>query len=535
MERGEQRAKAGQHAAEAERGACFSELCADAAAKARLAAAKGRNAAERHDELVVRETMLALSRETKNTRVISGCDWGQMSWTERRKRLEDLGLAVDPEAVAAARAKAKAEARAKAKAEADAQAQAAADLHYQRQQRLHLPWVFEVEGPGGRSESISLRFQGHAARGSPVATLGNLRAELFERFGVPPFQQHLALADGEVLQGDDSNPLDAPFLNLEPALEKALPLRLSTRTDPRHAAEKTAAFVDCLTSTPPKLDLALHMLRHPSGVPIDPNQRRQSACTRRGRGVYSQRLIPAAHVCAMGGADDGGRRCGSGGTDRAGADPNLVGDEDVSDGSGMGGADRGTLTGVNPLCHAVKRGSVECVLRLLEARTPCPLRHALPRGRAAGDLPAPKRHFPRLEQGDDILALLAAARQHRSAPLASSPRLRVWRSGWRSASRQRSRRRSRQRSRRRSRRSGGGAGSPQAGGAGSLQRAAADVGPAGAHKSVQHLGRVTCKACQRSSSGTPLTLRHLLSLWSERREAMLALIDAGQRQSAWRS
>ena len=33
-----------------------------------------------------------------------------------------------------------------------------------------------------------------------MATLGSLRAELFKRFGVPPFEQHLELKDGEVLR-----------------------------------------------------------------------------------------------------------------------------------------------------------------------------------------------------------------------------------------------------------------------------------------------------------------------------------------------
>ena len=100
-----------------------------------------------------------------------------------------------------------------------------------------------------------------------------------------------------------------------------------------------------------------------------------------------------------------------------GADPNLTGDEDVSDGSGMGGSRyRGTLTDVSPLCHAVQRGSVECVLRLLTAG-------ADPDHRSGflgpeGGLPETflKRGFIKGAERDDILALLAAARQLRSGP-----------------------------------------------------------------------------------------------------------------------
>ena len=108
---------------------------ADAAAKAKAAAdAKAKAAAdakakaasgEVSDEDVVRASMEGIPEESRS-KVLSGCDWRQMSWTQRLKRLEDLGLSVGAKAVAAARAKAKAEAAAKAKAAADAKARAKA-------------------------------------------------------------------------------------------------------------------------------------------------------------------------------------------------------------------------------------------------------------------------------------------------------------------------------------------------------------------------------------------------------------------------
>jgi len=54
------------------------------------------------DEHIVRESMSALSADTKKT-VLEGCDWSQMSWTQRRERLQELGLALSVEAVAEAR------------------------------------------------------------------------------------------------------------------------------------------------------------------------------------------------------------------------------------------------------------------------------------------------------------------------------------------------------------------------------------------------------------------------------------------------
>lgn len=285
--------------------------------------------------------------------------------------------------------------------------------------------VFEVEGPGGRSESISLRCK-HTSTTvhfdlPPVVTLGTLRAELFERFGVPPFQQHLELEDGTVLKGDGNNPLDAPFLKLESALEKPLPLRLSTCTDPRHSAEKTAAFVEFLTSTPPKLDLALDMLRNPSGVPIDPNFKATVYLKRDETCVYgtSRAVLPPltlalwaepATVDVVEVVEE---------LLAQGADPNLTGDEDVSDGSGMGPSrQRGTLRDVSPLCHAVQRGSVECVRRLLEAG-------ADPNARSATLGPEgglPQTFLYRGGRCTDaerkkILALLAAARAKAQAEL----------------------------------------------------------------------------------------------------------------------
>ena len=281
--------------------------------------------------------------------------------------------------------------------------------------------TFKVEGPGGRSESIPLRCQGHAAGpGPPVATLGNLRAEIFERFGVPPFEQHLELEGGEVLQGDDSNPLDAPFLKLEPALKKALPLRLSTRTDPRHAAEKTAAFIDCLTRKPPKLDLALHMLRHPSGVPIDPNFKATVRLYRDETCVYgsSRATLPPLTFALWAEPKT---------VDvvpvvkellAQGADPNLTGSEDVSDGSGMGPCRcRGTLTNVSSLCHAAQRGSVECVLRLLAAGAdPNACSGTLGPEGGLPDWFLNRTSGHKSAEKDDILALLAAARKLRSVP-----------------------------------------------------------------------------------------------------------------------
>lgn len=278
--------------------------------------------------------------------------------------------------------------------------------------------TFKVEGPGGRSESIPLRCQGHAAGpGPPVATLGNLRAEIFERFGVPPFEQHLELEGGEVLQGDDSNPLDAPFLKLEPALEKALSLRLSTRTDPRHAAEKTAAFIDCLTSTPPKLKLALHMLRHPSGVPIDPNCKATVHLYRDETCVYgaSRATLPPLTFALWAEPKTVDVVAVVEELLAQGADPNLTGDEDVSDGSGMGSCRyRGTLTDVSPLCHAVQRGSVECVRRLLAAGADPNARS----GTLGPEGGLPETFLTRAgrctgAERDEILALLAAARQLR--------------------------------------------------------------------------------------------------------------------------
>jgi len=284
--------------------------------------------------------------------------------------------------------------------------------------------VFKVKGPGGRSDSISL--QGRAAQGRRVATLGNLRAELFKRFDVLPFEQHLELKDGSVLQGDDSNPLDAPFLKLGSALEKALPLRLSTRTDPRHTAEKNAAFVDCLTSTPPKLDIALRMLRHPSGVPIDPNLKATAYLDRFETCVYSRSrscLPPITYALWVEKKEKKEADVVAVVEEllAQGADPNLTGDEDVSCGSGMGGARYpGTMREISPLCHAVQRGSAECVLRLLAAG-------ADPNHRSSvlgpeGGLPETflDRGFVKGAVRDDILALLAAARQLCSAPSGTS-------------------------------------------------------------------------------------------------------------------
>merc|ERR1719230_962101 len=105
--------------------------------------------------------------------------------------------------------------------------------------------TFQVEGPEGRSETIVLRCAGPKWRPSdpPPATLGSLRMEIFARFGIAPFEQRLVFADDEssVIAGDGSNPLDAPFLKLQPAIERPLTLRLSAVSDPRHASEKKAA------------------------------------------------------------------------------------------------------------------------------------------------------------------------------------------------------------------------------------------------------------------------------------------------------
>ena len=53
-----------------------------------------------------------------------------------------------------------------------------------------------------------------------------------------------------------------------------------------------------------------------------------------------------------------------------------------------------------------------------------------------------------------------------------------------------------------------------------------------AHKSVKHLGKNTCKAiAKKFSTPSPLSLRHLLQIsTSTRREEMLAMVDAGQRE-----
>jgi hypothetical protein len=64
------------------------------------------------------------------------------------------------------------------------------------------------------------------------------------------------------------------------------------------------------------------------------------------------------------------------------------------------------------------------------------------------------------------------------------------------------------------------------------QRAPGVVLDAPAHKAVQHLGRGTCKKLEthfKLKGG--LTLRELLRLFAgDRREEMMMLIDAGQRQ-----
>ena len=55
------------------------------------------------------------------------------------------------------------------------------------------------------------------------------------------------------------------------------------------------------------------------------------------------------------------------------------------------------------------------------------------------------------------------------------------------------------------------------------------VGPA--HKAVQHLGRGTAKKIEVHMKQQPLTLRDLLRLFNgPRREELLGLVDAGQRQ-----
>jgi len=162
------------------------------------------------------------------------------------------------------------------------------------------------------------------------------------------------------------------------------------------------------------------MLRHPSGVPIDPNCKATVHLFRHETCVYgaSRATLPPLTFALWAEPKTLDVLAVVEELIALGADPNLTGDEDVSDGSGMGSCRyRGTLTDVSPLCHAVQRGSVECVLRLLAAG-------ANPDARS-GTL-GPQGGLPETFLGrnclctgaerDDILALLAAARQFRAVP-----------------------------------------------------------------------------------------------------------------------